>query len=65
MPELSRFYGIVIQMYFDDHPPPHFHAIYAGSKVAYQLMPVFILPKVLPWDRIPILPQASILVIIK
>ena len=32
MPELSRFYGIVIQMYFGDHPPPHFHAIYGGSK---------------------------------
>jgi hypothetical protein len=32
MPELSRFYGIVIQMYFGDHAPPHFHAIYAGCK---------------------------------
>ena len=30
MPEISRFYGIVIQMYFGDHPPPHFHARYAG-----------------------------------
>jgi hypothetical protein len=30
MPELSRFYGIVVQMYFGDHSPPHFHAIYAG-----------------------------------
>lgn len=28
MPELSRFYGIVIRMYFDDHLPPHFHAEY-------------------------------------
>ena len=28
MPELSRFYGIVIKMYFDDHSPPHFHAEY-------------------------------------
>lgn len=28
MPELSRFYGIVIKMYFDDHLPPHFHAEY-------------------------------------
>ena len=31
MPEISRFYGIVIQMYFADHPPPHFHAIYGGQ----------------------------------
>ena len=29
MPELSRFLGIIIAMYYRDHPPPHFHAIYA------------------------------------
>ena len=29
MPEVSRFLGIVIQMYRDEHPPPQFHAIYA------------------------------------
>ena len=29
MPEISRFYGIVIKMYFGDHAPPHFHAEYA------------------------------------
>lgn len=28
MPEISRFYGIVITMYFPDHNPPHFHARY-------------------------------------
>lgn len=28
MPELSRFLGIVIAMYYRDHSPPHFHAIY-------------------------------------
>jgi predicted membrane metal-binding protein len=28
MPELSRFLGIVISMYFDDHNPPHFHVWY-------------------------------------
>ena len=28
MPEISRFYGIIIKMYFDDHTPPHFHAQY-------------------------------------
>ena len=30
MPEISRFFGIVIRMYFDDHNPPHFHATYTG-----------------------------------
>jgi hypothetical protein len=27
MPTFSRFYGILIRMYFDDHNPPHFHVI--------------------------------------
>ena len=31
MPEVSRFYGIVIQIYYGDHSPPHFHALYAGA----------------------------------
>jgi Domain of unknown function (DUF4160) len=29
MPRISSFYGIVIAMYYRDHHPPHFHAIYA------------------------------------
>ncbi len=29
MPELCRFYGIVVKMFHDDHNPPHFHAEYA------------------------------------
>ena len=33
MPELCRFHGIVIWMYVGDHPPPHFHAEYAGDEV--------------------------------
>ena len=33
MPEISRFYGIVIRMYFDDHNPPHFHAEYSGEEI--------------------------------
>ena len=32
MPEISRFFGIVIAMYYDDHAPPHFHAIYGSEK---------------------------------
>lgn len=30
MPIISVFFGIVIRMYHDDHPPPHFHAAYQG-----------------------------------
>ena len=33
MPELSRFYGIIIRMFYDDHPPPHFHAVYQSEEV--------------------------------
>ena len=28
MPEIARFYGLVIKLFFGDHPPPHFHALY-------------------------------------
>jgi hypothetical protein len=31
MPEISRFFGIVIKMFFDDRNPPHFHAEYGGD----------------------------------
>jgi hypothetical protein len=32
MPEISRFFGIVIQMYYKDHDPPHFHVRYSGQR---------------------------------
>lgn len=40
MPEVSRFFGISIRMYFDDHNPPHFHAIYAGNEVEIGIDPL-------------------------
>ena len=33
MPELSRFLGIVITMFYRDHTPPHFHATYGDFDV--------------------------------
>jgi hypothetical protein len=33
MPEIARFYGIVIKMFYEDHNPPHFHAIYGEYEV--------------------------------
>ena len=33
MPELSRFLGIVIAMFYKDHEPPHFHAKYGEYEV--------------------------------
>jgi hypothetical protein len=32
VPRISEFYGIVIEMYFADHPPPRFHARYSGEE---------------------------------
>lgn len=37
MPSISMFYGIVIRMYWDDHPPPHFHAYYQGDSATFDL----------------------------
>ncbi len=33
MPTISEFYGILIRMYFADHAPPHFHALYGDAEV--------------------------------
>ena len=32
MPEISRFFCIIVQMYYADHNPPHFHVRYAEQK---------------------------------
>jgi hypothetical protein len=37
MPEISRFFGIVIRMFFDEHNPPHIHAEYQGQKAVFDL----------------------------
>ena len=48
MPEISRFYGIVIRMYFADHAPPHFHAEYAGQEVKIDIQTLAVLSGKLP-----------------
>jgi len=32
VPEISRFFGIIIAMFYNDHAPPHFHVRYGGQK---------------------------------
>ena len=32
MPEISRLFGIVIAMFYNDHDPPHFHARYGAQR---------------------------------
>lgn len=37
MPEISRFYGIVIYMNYNDHNPPHFHAKYQDQEIIMEI----------------------------
>ena len=37
MPEISRFFGIVITMNYRDHAPPHFHALYAEYEISIDI----------------------------
>ena len=37
MPEISRFFGIVISMYYSEHGRPHFHAEYGGAEVVVEV----------------------------
>jgi hypothetical protein len=48
MPEICRFLGIVIRMYFFDHEPPHFHASYGGTEAQVRIRPVGLLDGSLP-----------------
>jgi hypothetical protein len=37
MPEVSRFFGIIIRMFFKEHNPPHIHAEHQGNKAVFDL----------------------------
>ncbi len=37
MPEISRFLGIVIYIYYREHAPPHFHAIYGEYEITVEI----------------------------
>jgi hypothetical protein len=37
MPEIVRFYGIIIKLFFGDHPPPHFHAVYSEYNALFNI----------------------------
>jgi len=48
MPEISRFFGIRILMYYADHLPPHFHARYPGYRVSIEIESLAVLAGDLP-----------------
>jgi len=48
MPEISRFYGIIIRMFVRDHFPPHFHAEYSGNEAMISIATGEIIEGVMP-----------------
>ncbi|MBO4863697.1 MAG: DUF4160 domain-containing protein [Eubacterium sp.] len=48
MPEISRFFGIRITMYYKDHHPPHFHAQYDSYKALIDIEKGIVLKGTLP-----------------
>lgn len=48
MPTISMFFGILIRMYFNDHPPPHFHARYNEHEAVIAIEPLSVIEGSLP-----------------
>ncbi|HQN01000.1 MAG TPA: DUF4160 domain-containing protein [Candidatus Hydrogenedentes bacterium] len=48
MSELSRFFGVVIKMFHDDHNPPHFHAFYGEDDAIFDIRRISLLKGKLP-----------------
>jgi hypothetical protein len=48
MPEISRFLGIIISMYFEDHSPPHFHVRYNEFRAIISIIDLKIMDGNLP-----------------
>jgi hypothetical protein len=48
MPTIRAFYGILIRMFFNDHPPPHFHARYGEFEATIEIGTLNILDGTLP-----------------
>ena len=48
MPRISEFYGIIIEMYWSDHNPPHFHAKYGEYRTEIEIRNLGVLRGKLP-----------------
>jgi len=48
MPEICRFYGIIIAMFYDDHNPPHFYARYGAQTVTLEVRTLRVLEGRIP-----------------
>ena len=61
MPEISRFFGILIQMFFKDHAPPHFHVSYQGHKAIIAIRTGDVLEGTLPTRQLRLVQAWAIL----
>ena len=48
MPVISTFYGILIQMFWNEHAPPHFHALYAEHEILIEIRTLEVLEGSMP-----------------
>ena len=48
MPTISSFYGILIRMFYNDHSPPHFHALYGEFQATIDIEKLIVLEGELP-----------------
>ena len=48
MPEICRFLGIVITMYFDEHNPPHFHVRYNEYRASLEIQTLNVMAGAIP-----------------
>ncbi|QRR03206.1 DUF4160 domain-containing protein [Dyadobacter sandarakinus] len=61
MPEICRFFGIVIHMYFDDHNPPHFHVEYQDCRTIIGIRDAELLEGYLPAKQLKLVQAWTIL----
>lgn len=48
MPEICRFYGIAIYIYYNEHHPPHFHAVYSEREALISIESLSVIAGYLP-----------------
>lgn len=61
MPEISRFFGIVIRMYFNDHEPAHFHAFYGEHEALIEVETLSLYRGRLPGRAFPLVLEWAVM----
>ena len=61
MPEISRFLGIIIKMFSDDHNPPHFHVEFAEFRATFSIETGQMIQGNLPQSKAPLVTAWAII----